>query len=191
MRIKRLCGILLLIGVMISCSGCQPFGDTVALMFGKAKETKSVSETMEETAEKFIESSGMAEGYTMGSSNANTQINQSANSITDAAKNTLTAFYKAIEEKRFDDSYNMLSETLQNYLGTLENYKAGYKNTISNSLSNINVTSSSADKATLTYTLTAKDRTDTGIMTQEFSGEAHLVKNGGKWIIDDMNVKKK
>ncbi len=88
-------------------------------------------------------------------------------------------------------SYNLLSSDMQNHMGSMNDFASGYKTTISNSVSNIHVISSTENQVIINYDLTAKDRANGNrVKIQYFNGTATLSNATGSWHIVDMTVKK-
>ena len=117
-------------------------------------------------------------------------------SFTDApqgsAQAALIGYYDDITKRNMQSAYGRLSDAMQNQMGVYENFASGYQTTVSSQASDVKVLSSSDTQATLSYTLTSKDRTDSGkTKVQTFRGQATLEKGAdGAWKIVDMNVKK-
>ena len=76
-------------------------------------------------------------------------------------------------------AYNILSDDMQTHMGNLNDYADGYKTTLSDSISNVQVTSNSGDEIALSYILTARD-----------SYNGNSIKETGSWHIVDMSAKK-
>ncbi|WP_294160222.1 hypothetical protein [uncultured Selenomonas sp.] len=109
-----------------------------------------------------------------------------------SAQAALIGYYDDITKRNMQSAYGRLSDAMQNQMGVYENFANGYQTTISSQASDVKVQSSSDTQATLSYTLTSKDRTDSGkTKVQTFRGQATLEKGAdGTWKITDMNVKK-
>ena len=109
-----------------------------------------------------------------------------------SAQAALIGYYDDITKRNMQSAYGRLSDAMQNQMGVYENFASGYQTTISSQASDVKVQSSSDTQATLSYTLTSKDRTGSGkTKVQTFRGQATLEKGAdGTWKITDMNVKK-
>lgn len=105
------------------------------------------------------------------------------------AEQVFQNYHKAITDRRYHDAYQLMSPRLQQDIGSEHDYTAGYVNTISSTVSDINVVSSDPNKVILTYNLKARDREENGIKVQTFQGSATFL-NKGAWRIDEMSAKK-
>ncbi|MFV0635576.1 hypothetical protein [Mitsuokella sp. WILCCON 0060] len=107
-----------------------------------------------------------------------------ASNDTESAKGTLRNFHSAISSKNLSAAWNLMTPEQQNRMGGYDSFRNGYSTTLSSTVSNISVASSSSDKVVLNYTLTARDRADGGkVKVQNFNGTATLVKQDGGWKI--------
>ena len=107
-----------------------------------------------------------------------------ASNDTESAKGTLRNFHSAISSKNLSAAWNLMTPEQQSRMGGYDSFRNGYSTTLSSSISNISVASSSSDKVVLNYTLTARDRADGGkVKVQNFNGSATLVKQDGGWKI--------
>ena len=121
------------------------------------------------------------------------RINSSETNSTNIreAVQTLNNYYEAINENDMRAAYNILSDDMQTHMGSLNDYADGYKTTLSDSISNVQVTSNSGDEIALSYTLTACDSYNSNsIKEQTFACTALLSKKTGSWHIVDMSAKK-
>lgn len=121
------------------------------------------------------------------------RINSSETNSTNIreAVQTLNNYYEAINENDMRAAYNILSDDMQTHMGNLNDYADGYKTTLSDSISNVQVTSNSGDEIALSYILTARDSYNgNSIKEQTFACTALLSKKTGSWHIVDMSAKK-
>lgn len=117
----------------------------------------------------------------------------STSNVTNAneAAQVLNNYYAAINKHDMRAAYNILSDDMQTHMGNLNDYADGYKTTLSDSISNVQVTSNSGDEIALSYILTARDSYNgNSIKEQTFACTALLSKKTGSWHIVDMSAKK-
>ena len=122
-----------------------------------------------------------------------TTTDNSTSNVTNAneAAQALNNYYAAINKHDMRAAYNILSDDMQTHMGSLNDYADGYKTTLSDSISNVQVTSNSGDEIALSYTLTARDNYNSNsIKEQTFACTALLSKKTGSWHIVDMSAKK-
>lgn len=122
-----------------------------------------------------------------------TTTDNSTSNVTNAneAAQALNNYYAAINKHDMRAAYNILSDDMQTHMGSLNDYADGYKTTLSDSISNVQVTSNSGDEIALSYTLTARDSYNSNsIKEQTFACTALLSKKTGSWHIVDMSAKK-
>lgn len=122
-----------------------------------------------------------------------TTTDNSTSNVTNAneAAQALNNYYAAINKHDMRAAYNILSDDMQTHMGSLNDYADGYKTTLSDSISNVQVTSNSGDEIALSYTLTARDGYNgNSIKEQTFACTALLSKKTGSWHIVDMSAKK-
>ena len=116
---------------------------------------------------------------------------QAGNQDANAAAQTLNTYYQDITGGKMDAAYGLLSVDMQRHMGTLDQFRQGYQTTISHQLSDVSVVSTQGTQVTITYTLTARDRTQgKRVKVQTFRCEATLSKATGNWHIVDMSAKK-
>ena len=123
-----------------------------------------------------------------------TTTDNSTSNVTNAneAAQALNNYYAAINKHDMRAAYNILSDDMQTHMGSLNDYADGYKTTLSDSISNVQVTSNSGDEIALSYTLTARDSYNSNsIKEQTFACTALLSKKTGSWHIVDMSAKNK
>ncbi len=124
------------------------------------------------------------------SNKSSTEKNSNMASANEAAQ-VLNSYYAAITRHDMRAAYNVLSDDMQTHMGSLNDYADGYKTTLSDSISNVQVTSNSGDEIALSYTLTARDSyNNNSIKEQTFACTALLSKKTGSWHIVDMSAKK-
>lgn len=122
-----------------------------------------------------------------------TTTDNSTSNVTNAneAAQALNNYYAAINKHDMRAAYNILSDDMQTHMGSLNDYADGYKTTLSDSISNVQVTSNSGDEIALSYTLIARDSYNSNsIKEQTFACTALLSKKTGSWHIVDMSAKK-
>ena len=122
-----------------------------------------------------------------------TTTDNSTSNVTNAneAAQALNNYYAAINKHDMRAAYNILSDDMQTHMGSLNDYADGYKTTLSDGISNVQVTSNSGDEIALSYTLTARDSYNSNsIKEQTFACTALLSKKTGSWHIVDMSAKK-
>lgn len=124
------------------------------------------------------------------SNKSSTEKNTNMASANEAVQ-ALNSYYAAITRHDMRAAYNVLSDDMQTHMGSLNDYADGYKTTLSDSISNVQVTSNSGDEIALSYTLTARDSYNgNSIKEQTFACTALLSKKTGSWHIVDMSAKK-
>lgn len=124
------------------------------------------------------------------SNKSSTEKNTNMASANEAVQ-ALNSYYAAITRHDMRAAYNVLSDDMQTHMGSLNDYADGYKTTLSDSISNVQVTSNSGDEIALSYTLTARDSYNSNsIKEQTFACTALLSKKTGSWHIVDMSAKK-
>ena len=100
------------------------------------------------------------------------------------AKQAFVNYHKAISQKHLDDAYGMMTPACQNHMGDLSSYASGYKDTLSSSVDNLTVVSSSSDQVVMNYRLIARDRyKGNKVKVQKFAGTVTMVKQNGSWKI--------
>ncbi len=121
-----------------------------------------------------------------------TQQNRPSNSST--VQNTpeqktpsqiLQTFHQNITNKNYWDAYNCLSKEYQDSM-SYEKWASGFHTTVSSTVSDIQVLSTTNNQVVLTYTLKAVDNPGG---TQYFKGTAVLIKAANSWKIDDITNK--
>ena len=106
------------------------------------------------------------------------------------AANTLNKYYQSISNRNMQTAYNILSDDMQSHMGSLESFQSGYQTTLSNRISNVSVVSSDPGRVVLSYTLTSRDKSGSGVKVQTFQGTATMSSQSGSWHIVDLSVKK-
>ncbi|MBQ6132048.1 MAG: hypothetical protein IJL12_06870 [Selenomonadaceae bacterium] len=103
---------------------------------------------------------------------------------TTSARQTFLDYHKAISDKNYRAAYEMLSYKQRERVGNFDSYVAGFVNTISSDVSELNLVSSDEDSCTFDYTIIARDRYPGGkIKVQTFRGQVTLAKDNGRWFI--------
>ena len=106
------------------------------------------------------------------------------NSDEDQAKQTFINYHKAITNENYREAYDTLSNAQKERVGDFNSYAAGYADTISSEISNINLVSSDGDSYTFDYTLVARDRYQgSRVKIQTFDGQVTMAKDNGRWYI--------
>jgi hypothetical protein len=121
--------------------------------------------------------------------NISPTASQSAASVATRAEDALVNFHSAITNKQYQTAFNLLSPSMQNYVGGYDKFVRGYGTTESSQITEINVISKNDSAATLAYMLEARDKFKAGTLIQQFSGTAKLINNGG-WRISEVTAKK-
>lgn len=98
------------------------------------------------------------------------------------AKMVLTRFHSCITDKYYREAFNCLSNEFQNSID-YSKWVAGFRTTVSSTVSNVKVTSNTSDKIVLSYILMAYD--NPGGM-KDFNGQVTLIKEGDEWKINDI-----
>ena len=104
---------------------------------------------------------------------------------------TACDFYNLFSRRLYRLAYYYFSENWKSQI-TYEGWVSGFNNTLSNQLLWIDVPVGAANEtnATAKFRLKSRDRDHNRIMVQIFEGEWHLVKENGRWMLDDASVKK-
>jgi len=107
------------------------------------------------------------------------------------ALTAMQAYHKAISNRQYQDAYGMMTSDMQNAMGTFENYRNGYRSTLSSTVTDTKVLSADGNRVRIGYTLRARDRANGGrVLVQVFSGTAIMVNSNGRWYIDEMQASK-
>ena len=110
--------------------------------------------------------------------------------ITDA-ENAFLNYHQAISNHQLQQAYQLLSSDFQNSVGGYSSYAAGYKDTLSSDVTDVQLVSGSPSKVVLNYHLKSRDRlSNGGVKIQEFAGNVTMINSNGHWLINDMNAKK-
>ena len=100
------------------------------------------------------------------------------------ARQTFMDYHKAITDKNYREAYEILSYKQRERVGDFDSYVAGFANTISSEVSDLNLVSSDEDSCTFDYTITARDGYQGGkIKVQTFKGQVTMAKDKGRWYI--------
>ena len=93
-------------------------------------------------------------------------------------------YHKAITNKNYREAYEILSYRQRERVGNFDSYAAGFADTISSEVSDLNLISSDEDSRTFDYTVIAHDRYHDGrIKMQVFKGQVTMAKDKGRWYI--------
>ena len=107
-----------------------------------------------------------------------------ANDDTSAARQTFMNYHKAITNGNYREAYEILSYKQRERVGSFDSYAAGFADTISSEVSDLNLISSDEDSRTFDYTVIAHDRYHDGrIKMQVFKGQVTMAKDKGRWYI--------
>lgn len=112
-------------------------------------------------------------------------INISADDPYNGARETFYEYHKLINEKKYENAYNILSNKQKERLGTFREFVTGYGNTISSEVESFSVRSTNGNNISLEYTLIARDKMNDGkTKVQKFKGKAILIYRDSRWLID-------
>ena len=101
------------------------------------------------------------------------------------ARETFHEYHKFINEKKYENAYNTLSDKQKERLGTFKEFVTGYGNTISSEVEELSIRSTDGNNVSIEYTLVARDKLSNGkIKFQRFKGEAILTYRDSRWFID-------
>ena len=101
------------------------------------------------------------------------------------AEAALSGYYEAMTNKDYYAAFNMFTAEHKGRMGgTVSKFSQGYRNTISCKIVDIQLVSESDNVVVLNYVLDSRDRADGGILYQQFSGQAEMVRYGGEWKIN-------
>ncbi len=100
------------------------------------------------------------------------------------AKQAFKNYHKAITNKNYREAYEILSYKQKEFVGDYDSWVKGFSDTISSEVSAMTLTSSEENACTFDYTLTARDRHDSGnVKVQVFEGQVTMAKDKGKWYV--------
>ena len=118
-------------------------------------------------------------------SNDNQQEKQSVSkSDINAAADSFKDYHTAISNRNFNKAYNMMTPNRKKGMGSLEQFAAGYANTLDSDITDVRYLSSEDNEIVLKYRLKARDRANNGrILVQIFDGQAHMFNLNGKWCV--------
>lgn len=111
---------------------------------------------------------------------------------TEDVRRVVYSFYTKINQHDMNGAYNQFSSSWKSQV-SYSGWIKGYNNTISNHVEFANVMGSPTwndSKATVAFSLLARDRDYGRIHVQRFQGEWHLVREEGQWKLDDASVQK-
>ena len=115
--------------------------------------------------------------------NDSTESTNNSNDI-NAAKQSFINYHKAITNKSYREAYDILSFAQRERIGDYDSYAAGFADTISSEVSNLNLISSEDGAYTFDYTLTARDRYQGNkVKVQTFKGQVTMAKDKGRWYV--------
>ncbi len=106
------------------------------------------------------------------------------------AATVVADFHENITNKNYSKAYNLCTDDMQNRLGLYEKWMKGFSNTVDSEPSDFKYSNADSNRVELTFVLTSRDRTPSGISTQKWRSTAVVVKDGGKWRIDAIENKK-
>ena len=93
----------------------------------------------------------------------------------------VAAYYRALDERRFDAAWASLSPAVRTSFGGLEHWRNGYGRTLSSTPREIAVTTPSSGTATVKHMLVARDK---GCAEQRFAVTWKLQRVSGDWRVD-------
>lgn len=96
-------------------------------------------------------------------------------------------YYRAVSERRYTDAYSHLTAACKNRLGSVEDFAAGHKDTLSVEILDFQQVAASAEAMHAAYRVLTRDTVAEGVKVQIFDGQATLVKVGDKWLIDNLS----
>ena len=112
------------------------------------------------------------------------RMKNNAETVQEAAT-VLKTFHRCITDHELSSAFNCLSSEFQNLMG-YDDWVRGFDTTVSSSISDIKVESETADVVVLSYVLTAVDKINGRDQTAQFNGMATMIKEGGRWRIDEI-----
>ena len=102
------------------------------------------------------------------------------------ARQAFINYHRAITNGNYREAYDMLSYEQKEWIGDFNSYAAGYADTISSEVTEMQLVSSDSDSCTFDYTLTARDRyRGNSVKVQIFKGQVTMAKDGGRWYVRD------
>lgn len=97
---------------------------------------------------------------------------------------TIINFHNLITKKEYDTVYDYyLTEKMKSNLKKYDDWKAGYRNTVSSTIKRINSVRKVGDNVEITYDFEAVDNPGG---THYYTGKAIIKKSGQLWVIDSM-----
>jgi hypothetical protein len=106
------------------------------------------------------------------------------------AEAAVTAYYEALDDRRFADAWQALSPTVRTAFGTFEGWRDGYADTISSTPSDVRVSEDGA-ATVVKHLLTAEDRASCGPVTQRFAVKWRLIEVDGAWLAESLTATKR
>lgn len=106
------------------------------------------------------------------------------------AATTVADFHEHITNQNYRKAYNLCTGDMQNRLGLYDNWVKGFRTTVESVPSDFKYSNADSNRVELSFTLTARDRTSSGITTQKWRSSAVVVKEGGQWRIAAIENKK-
>jgi hypothetical protein len=108
-----------------------------------------------------------------------------------AAATVVREFYAAVDAKRFSDAWPRLSSAIQQKLGGLDTWQAGYTHTRSTKVDSAVGTATDATHATVDVRLHSRDVDSCGrSVTQRFAGTWTLRRFSGRWQASNLAIDK-
>jgi hypothetical protein len=108
--------------------------------------------------------------------------------LSPSAEALVTAYYRALDERRFSTAWKALSPSVQERFGGFEGWRAGFATTVSSRPSDISV---SADGTSVEHVLTAVDRSPCGEIRQRFAVTWKLLRLDGTWLAERLSAVKR
>ena len=119
-----------------------------------------------------------------------TANNSNSGGITSSqARNLADDYIAALNRRDFQAAYSKYSKDWQSDFA-YETWRRGYDNTISQRITSGNVSNAGTNRATIEFVLESKDRTgSSGTITRRFQGTWDVIRENGKLVLDNPDVK--
>ncbi|MFP4497818.1 MAG: hypothetical protein ACLFQV_06355 [Vulcanimicrobiota bacterium] len=106
----------------------------------------------------------------------------------DNPESVLLQYYANINEKDFKGAYSLRSESFR-HDNSFQSWSGGWKNNISTGYYYMNVKTNTGNKAIIEFGLGSQDRiSDKETRYGNYKAQAKLIKENGKWRIEDIQV---
>lgn len=126
-------------------------------------------------------------------SNDNNRQKQTGISKNDinAAADSFKDYHAAISNHNFNKAYSMMTPNRKKGMGSLDQFAAGYANTLDSDVTDVRYVSSEDNEIVLKYRLKSRDRANNGrTLVQIFDGQAHMFNLNGKWCVGYTEARK-